>query len=300
MSDTTFNINELPTDFVVTADNLESTVNTFRIYQDVEQRAAHKRERQFTTNEQKKLYGRLSRAYLIADLIMQLDDKDQTPLDKQLKAVGLKRGTRQVGDRMSNPWVTVVNLLFGTVEDDGSLKINRSATKYAAAFRELKRNKVAPVNAAAFIDKYKYDGETKLLGLELADRHFGGLTEEPETKKGKVTTLTNHGYHAYVEKVEPFAEIDKEILGCQAVEDGDFVVVWGEYVNGKIQLYGTLPTAVKSVNPYLDKLNSNFLKLAKEKKEGKKLSKFALGPQVTIHTLPDRVKDGFLKEAAEA
>jgi|TARA_B100000378_G_scaffold132371_1_gene106940 hypothetical protein len=296
----TFSINEIQSDLVVTADNLAKTVTTFQAYQYVEVRNALKRERQFTTNEQRKLYDRLARAYWIADLIMQLDEKDKGPLDKLLRANGLQRGTRQVGDRMSNPWVTVVNLLFGEPQDDGSLKINRSATKYAAVFRELKRNKVKPLGAAEFIDKYKYEGDTKLLGLELADRHYSGLTEEPVTKKGKITTRTNHGYSAYVENVEPFAEIGKEILGSQAVENGDYVVVWGEYRDGKIMLYGTMPNAVKSVNPYLDKLNSKFHALANQRREGKKEKVYKLGPQVTIHTLPTRVKDGFLKETANS
>ena len=296
MTDTTFSINEIQSDLVVTADNLEDTPITFRVYQQVEQRNAHERERQFTTNEQRALYDRLARAYWIADLIMQLDERDKAPLDAQLKANMLQRDKRE----KSNPWVAVVNLLFGMAQEDGSLKINRSAYKYAAVFRELKRNKVKPLEAAEFINKYKFDGETKLLGLELADRHYSGLSEEPVTKKGKITTRTNHGYSAYVENVEPFAEIGKEILGQQAVEDGNYVVIWGEFRDGKIKLYGTLPNAVKSVNPFLDKLNSNFHALANQRREGKKEKVYKLGPQVTIHTLPTRVKDGFLKETANS
>lgn len=296
MTDTSFSINEIQSDLEVTADNLEKTVMTFRVYQDVEQKAAHERERQFTTNEQKKLYDRLARAFWIADLIMQLDEKDKAPLDEQLKANCLQRDMRQ----KSNPWVAVVNLLFGQAQEDGSLKINRSAYKYAAVFRELKRNKVKPLEAAEFINKYKFDGDTKLLALELADRHYSGLTEEPVTKKGSISTRTNHGYSAYIENVEPFAEIGKEILGSQAVENGDYVVIWGEYRDGKIKLYGTMPNAVNSVNPYLDKLNSNFHALANQRREGKKEKVYKLGPQVTIHTLPTRVKDGFLKETAKA
>ncbi|QPL38241.1 hypothetical protein IT881_08725 [Erythrobacter sp. A30-3] len=292
----TFSINEIQSDLEVTADNLEDTVMTFRVYQHVEQRAAHKRERQFTTNEQKKLYDRLARAYWIADLIMQLDEKDKAPLDAQLKANALQRDMR----KKSNPWVAVVNLLFGFAQEDGSLKINRAAYKYAAVFRELKRNKVKPLEAAEFIDKYKFDGETKLLGLELADRHHSGLTEEPVTKKGPLSTRTNHGYSAYVKNIEPFAEIGKEILGEQAVENGNYVVIWGEYRDGKIKLYGTLPAATKSVNPYLDKLNSKFHALANSRRDGQKDKMYKLGPQVTIHTLPDRVKKGFAKETAKA
>lgn len=281
----------------ITAETLDKAVSDFHHKWLEGERKTKAAIESFQVNLREKLYERLAHAFGVASAIMKLDSVDPKPLDDILKNVGFKRDARSG----SNPWVTVVNLLFAIKVESGELVRSKSAYKYAAVFRHLSEQKIHFSKAAAYISSYTHSRHgSALLGMEAADRWVHKRTDE-ETEDERALSSeeqvdamgVNAGAKKYLQNIEPFGSIDKSVLGSQPIENGQLFVLWGRFSDGEVKIYGELPQFSQKVSPFLNQLDQKFAKLAVQKAEGKKKSLFRLGPNVTIHNLPDRVQNAY-------
>lgn len=196
-----------------------------------------KQRLRFQAHDRKNLYGILQQAYGIA--VQLVDPSNEAVLDQLLDARDLKR---KKGNQW-NPYMPVVNILFGKSVGMGTSKlrfsVNKSAKKYATCFRYMADHNWPVEEVADRIEAFSNGvfGE-KLLGLEATARHE--RTERDPDEEAELARVND-----FMANAHPFTVIDRDILngleGKNGIEQGTFVNLWGRLVGNNVFVYGVMP-----------------------------------------------------------
>lgn len=183
---------------------------------------------QLTSMKHEHLYATLQEAFVIGCELMQPENAEL--LDQLLKQFHIERREG------ANPWMAVVNLLFVKrrkgKKGEWVVEVDKSAKKYAPAFYYMEQKKVIPEEAADYIKRFEYAKDKKLKALEVAGRDLRGGREPDEQEQ--FDQLNRLMTTAAV----PLAVFDRDQLSTRAMQDGEFVLLWGRLIGRDVVVYG--------------------------------------------------------------
>ncbi len=184
-----------------------------------------------TERKNEQLYATLQEAFVIGTELMQPENK--ALLDKLLDDFHIKRREG------ANPWTAVVNMLFVKrrkgKKGEWIVEVDTSAKKYAPAFyyMEQKPDEFPPEEVADKIKEFSYAKEKKLKGLEAAGRQLRGGREPDEQEQLDEVNLM-------LQSAVPLGAIDRDELTNRAMQDGEFILLWGRLIGRQVVVYGEM------------------------------------------------------------
>lgn len=184
-----------------------------------------------TQRKNEHLYATLQEAFVIGTELMRPENR--TVLDKLLDEFRIKRREG------ANPWTVVVNLLFVKrrkgKKGEWIVEVDKSAKKYAPAFyyMEQKPDEFPPEEVADRIKEFSFAKEKKLKGLEAAGRQLRGGREPDEQEQFDQVNLLLHS-------AVPLGAIDRDQLTNRAMQEGEFILLWGRLIGRQVVVYGEM------------------------------------------------------------
>jgi len=186
---------------------------------------------ELTERKNEQLYATLQEAFVIGTELMQ--PENEALLAKLLDAYDIKQR------KGANPWTAVVNLLFVKRRKDRKaqwiVEVDMSAKKYAPMFyyMEQKPDEFPPEEVADKIKEFSYAKEKKLKGLEAAGRQLRGGREPDEQEQLDQVNLL-------LQSAVPLGAIDRDELTSRAMQDGEFILLWGRLIGRQVVVYGEM------------------------------------------------------------